>query len=59
MYTLIGISVLVWAVLFGAGIWLWWATSRPARGRGRITTRPGGPHHRAPSWAGPHHRAHS
>lgn len=43
MYALIGISVLVWAVLFGTGIGLWWSLSRPARARVRNRSR--GAHH--------------
>lgn len=42
MYALIGVSVLVWAVLFGTGIGLWWSTSRPVRPRMRPRSR--GPH---------------
>lgn len=29
MYGLIAMSVLVWAVLFGLGLTLWWLVSRP------------------------------
>jgi hypothetical protein len=44
VYALIGVSVLVWAVLFGTGITLWWSMSRADA---RVRARPGGPHHRA------------
>lgn len=45
VYALIGVSVLVWAVLFGTGITLWWSMSRTVDGR--VRARPGGPRHRA------------
>lgn len=47
VYLLVALSTVVWAVLFGAGLFLWWATSRPA-----------GPHRSGAVHTGPAHAAH-
>lgn len=49
VYLWIALSVLVWAVLFGTGIALWWSTSRPGapRERNRISGYRGRSRHHA------------